>query len=129
ARTPGSARAARARLPASRPPRRFPGEVGDGAEVVEMAMCDEDPRTGGAEPRELEAEVRRVSAGIDHGALRRAALAPDGVAVRLERTELVSVDGQRHRGESSGSWLAIRRVREEVCPWCATGASPRSRRR
>ena len=78
------------------------GEVCDAADVVEVAVCDEDPGAGGAEPRELEAKVGSVPARIDHGALGRAALAPDDVAVRLERTELVSVDRQRHRGESSG---------------------------
>src|SRR4029077_11846206 len=90
------------------------GEVGDAAEMVEVAVRDEDPRAGGAEPRELEAGARRIPAGIDDRALRCASLAPDDVAVRLERTELVSVDRKRHRGESSGSLVTAQQVRERA---------------
>ena len=72
------------------------GEVGDAAQVVEVPVRDQDPGAGGAEPRELETQVGGVAAGIDHGALGGAAPLPDDVAVRLERTERVSVDGQRH---------------------------------
>ena len=79
------------------------GEVGDAAEMVEVPVRDQDPDARGAEPRELEPQVGRVAAGIDDRALGRAALAPDDVAVRLQRAELVSVDRERHRGESSGS--------------------------
>ena len=51
------------------------GEVGDAAEVVEVPVRDQDPGARGAEPRELEPQVGRVPAGIDHRALGRAALA------------------------------------------------------
>src|SRR5262249_20687030 len=74
------------------------GEVGDAPEMVEVAVRDQDPRAGCAEPRQLEAKVCRVPARIDDRALCRPALAPYDVAVRLERTELVSVDRERHRG-------------------------------
>ena len=69
-----------------------------------------------------------VAAGIDHRALGRAALAPDDVAVRLQRAELVSVDRERHRGESSGS-LVSAQAGAGRCRSCVTGGSPRSRRR
>ena len=69
-------------------------EVGDAAEVVEMPVGDQDRGAGGAEPGELEAQVRRVAAGVDDCAFGGTALAADDVAVRLERTELVSVHGQ-----------------------------------
>src|SRR5436305_5957643 len=87
-------------------------EVGDTAEVVEVPVRDEDASARSAEPRELEAQVRGVSPWVDHRALRGAALAPDDVAVRLEGAELVSVDRQRHGGESSGSLVSAQRVRE-----------------
>ena len=48
-------------------------------------------------PRELEAEVRRVPAGVDDRASAAPRSAPDDVAVRLERAERVSVDREGHR--------------------------------
>jgi hypothetical protein len=48
-----------------------------------VTVRDQDRGARGAEPRELEPQVSRVPAGIDHRALGRAALAPDDVAVRL----------------------------------------------
>src|SRR5690242_15288515 len=74
------------------------GEIRNSAQVVEVAVRDEDPRTRGAEAGELETKICCVAAGIDHDALGSAAIAADDIAVRLERTELVSVDCQRHRG-------------------------------
>jgi hypothetical protein len=75
--------------------------------MVEMTVRDQDPGARGAEPRELEPQVSRVPAGIDHRALGRAALAPDDVAVRLQRTELVSVDREWHGGESSAALVTL----------------------
>ena len=100
------------------------GEVGDAAEMVEMTVRDQDPGARGAEPGELEPQVGRVPAGIDHRALGRAALAPDDVAVRLQRAELESVDGERHRGESSGSVVRCPAGAGTACS-CATRALPR----
>ena len=89
------------------------GKVGDAAKVVEVPVRDENCGAGRVEPRELQAELRRVAARIDHRALRRAALTPHDVTVRLKRTERVSVHCERHRGESSGPLVSRPGVREE----------------
>ena len=45
----------------------------------------------------LEPELCRVAARIDDHCLARAAICTDDVAVRPRRSELVAVDGKRHR--------------------------------
>ncbi len=75
-------------------------EIGDAAEVVEVPVRDEDRGARRAEPRELEAQRGRVAARVDDGGLGRVAVRADDVAVRLQRSERVSVDDERHRGES-----------------------------
>ncbi len=83
------------------------GEVGDASEMVEVAVRDEDPGARGAEPCELEPEVGGLAAGVYDDALGSAAVVAHDVAVRLKRSERVSVDGERHGGESSA--LLVRR--------------------
>ena len=73
------------------------GQVGDAAEVVEVAVRDQDPGAGRAHAGELETQVGRVAARVDHGRLGRAAGDADDVAVGLERAEPVRVDDDAHR--------------------------------
>ena len=75
----------------------FPRRVRDPAEMVVVAVRDEDRDTAGAAPRHLELQTGGVGAGVhDHGLARRAARADD-VAVRPELAQLVAVDDRRHR--------------------------------
>ncbi len=75
---------------------RSVGERRDTTDVVDVGVRDQDPARSRAHPRELEPERCRVVAGIDHRSLRRAALASDDVAVRLERPHHEAVDDERH---------------------------------
>jgi hypothetical protein len=74
------------------------GKIRDASQMVEVTMRDEDPGTRRAESRKLQAEVGCIPSGVDHRALAGAALTADDVAIRLERTERISVDRERHRG-------------------------------
>ena len=78
------------------------GQVGDAADVVEVAVRDQDRAAGRAEPRELEAQLGGVAAGIDDDRLGRVAARAHDVAVRLQRAERVCVDDDGHAGECNG---------------------------
>src|SRR5207237_114225 len=75
-------------------------EIGDAADVVVVAVRDEDAGAPRSHPRELEAKRGGVGAGVDHDRFRRTALGTDDVAVRLDRTQLVAIDDERHRRTS-----------------------------
>ena len=74
------------------------GEVGDAAEVIPVAVGDEDRDAARAAPGQLEPDLRGVRARVDDdrvGAPRPA----DEVAVRPDRAEL---EARRRRGASGG---------------------------
>ena len=77
-------------------------EVGDAAEVVEVAVRDQDRGARRAAPGELQPQLGGVAARVDDDRLRRAAVGADDVAVRLERPERVAVDDEAHAGECNG---------------------------
>ena len=70
-----------------------------------MAVGDQDRGAAGAHPRELEPELSRIAAGVDDDRLGDAAVGPNDVAVRPDRTELVRVDCERHLAAESNRAL------------------------
>ena len=72
------------------------GQIGDAAEVVPVAVRDQDRHALRPRARQLEAKLRRVSAGIDDDRLGRVAARADDVAVRPDRSDLVTIDGKAH---------------------------------
>ena len=74
------------------------GQVGNGTDVVVVRVRDEDSGDAHFHPRNLQAKVVRVVARVDHDRLRCASLRPYDVAIRADRPELVTVDGEGHCG-------------------------------
>ena len=74
------------------------GEVGDAAEVVPVAVRNQDRNANGAESGQLALELDRVAAGIDDDRFRRRRRLPDDVAIRPDRAELVAIDREAHGG-------------------------------
>jgi hypothetical protein len=90
-------------------------EVGNAAEVVPVAVRDQDGCAAGAGARELESKLGCVAAGVDNDCLWGVARGTNDVAVRADRAELVAVHddaGARAHGRAesneafSASWLA-----------------------
>ena len=64
--------------------------------MIGVGVRDEDRAAARACTRELEPQLGRVPARIDDDGLGRTALGAHDVAVRADRTHLVTVDHQRH---------------------------------
>ena len=76
------------------------GEVGDAAEVVPVAVRDQDRGALGPALRQLEPDLGRVRARVDDDRLGRAGVA-DEVAVRPDRAELEARDVKGHQAAES----------------------------
>ena len=76
------------------------GQVGDAAEVVPVAVRDEDRDALGPALGQLEPDLGRVRARIDDDRLGRAGVA-DEVAVRPDRAELEARDVKGHQAAES----------------------------
>jgi hypothetical protein len=63
-----------------------------------VRVREQDRGTRRAYARELEPQLRRISAGVDHDRPGRAALGADDVAVRPDRSELIRFDRDRQWG-------------------------------
>ena len=81
------------------------GEIRDAAEMVEMAVRDQDGRAARPHPRELEPQLGRVAAGVDDRRVARAAVGANDVAVGLERSQRIPVDDDGHAGESNERYV------------------------
>ena len=77
------------------------GQVGDAAEVIPVRVRDQDPGTLGRKDF-------HVGAWINDDGLGSAAFPAHDVAVRPDRAELVSVDGEAHGPSLTASSAALR---------------------
>ena len=68
-----------------------------------MAVRDQDRGARRAAPRELEPELGGVAARVDDDRFGRVAVGADDVAVRLQRSERVAVDDERHAASVAAS--------------------------
>ena len=72
------------------------GQIRDAAEMVVVAVRDQDRGALRAGTRELESKLRRLCTGIDDDRFRPAAVRAHDVTVRSNRPEFVTIHRERH---------------------------------
>ena len=77
---------------------RRAGQFGDTAEVVPVAVRDQDRDARGTGSPELALELGRIAARVDHDRFACCRRGPDDVAIRPDRAKLVAIDGEAHGG-------------------------------
>src|SRR4029453_18631238 len=80
-------------------------EVGNAAEVIPVAVRDQDRRATRSGARELEPELGCFAAWVDDHCLRGVTRGANDVAVRADRAELVAVD--HDVGARAHGWLSL----------------------
>src|SRR5439155_1130901 len=82
------------------------GQICHATEVVPVAVCDENRDATSGETDELVENPCGVGPWVDDDRLRRRVVGPDHVAIRPDRTELISVHCKAHEAFESNDGLS-----------------------